>query len=71
VILVGSALSALWGGPDGTSGTPPSEPFLEWLAFLTGLVTSVPLILCGLGLLVSIAVSRTRGGAYGEAPAAY
>lgn len=71
LMLLGSVLFALWGGPDGTSGTPPSEPLLGWFAFLTGPVTSVPLILCGLGLLVNLSVPRARAGAYGKAPAAY
>ena len=71
VILAGFVLSALWGGPDATDSGSPSEPSLEWLAFLTVLVTSNPLILCGLGMLVSVVVSRTRGGPYEETPAAY
>jgi hypothetical protein len=62
VMLLGFVLSAFWGGPDGTGSSSPSEPLLEWLAFLTVLVTSVPLIPRGLGLLVSVVVSRARGG---------
>ena len=70
VALVGSVLSVFWGGSDGTGSVSSSESLLEWLALLTVLVTSVPLILCGLGLLVSVVVSRTRGGPYGRDPAA-
>ena len=70
LMLIGSVLFALWGGPGGSTGAPRTEPLLEWFAFLMGLLASVPVILCGLGLLVSIATSRTRGGAYGKAPAA-
>ncbi len=70
VMLVGSVLSIFWGGADGTGGSAPSGPLLEWFALLTVVVTSVPLIVCGLGLLVSVVVSRIRGGPYEEAPAA-
>jgi ABC-type spermidine/putrescine transport system permease subunit II len=70
VTLVGSVLSVFWGSSDATFGSAPSEPLLEWLASLTVLVMSVPPIVCGVGLLVSVVVSLTRGGPYEEAPAA-
>ena len=41
------------------------------LALLTVLVTTVPLIMCGLGLLINVVVSRTRRGSYDEASATY
>ncbi len=71
VMLVGFMLSVFWGVPDGTGSSSPSEPLLKSFAFLSVLVTSVPLILCGLGLLVSVAMSRIRGGPYEKTPAAY
>ena len=70
VILAGSVLSAFWRRADGTGSSSFSEPLLEWLALLTVVVTSVPLIVCGFGLLVSVVVSRKRGGPYEKAPAA-
>ena len=69
VALVGSVLSAFWGGSDGPRSSSPSGAPLEWFASLTVFVTSVPLILCGFGLLVSVVASRVRGGPYGETPA--
>ena len=71
VMLVGFVLSTLWRLPGETVGSSPSEPLIESLAVLTVLVTTVPLIMCGLGLLVSVVVSRTRGGPYEKAPATY
>ena len=71
VMLVGFVLSALWRLPDGTTSSSPSEPLIESLALLTVLVTTVPLIMCGLGLLVNVVVSRTRRGSYDEASATY
>jgi len=71
VMLVGFVLSAFWGVPDKSIGSSHSEPLIESLALLTVLVTTVPLIMCGLGLLVSVIVSRTRGGTYGRAPATH
>ena len=71
VMLLGFVLSDLWRLPDGTVDSSPSEPIIDSLSLMTVLVTTVPLIMCGLGLLVSVVMSRTRGGPYEKAPATY
>ncbi len=71
VMLVGFVLSAAWPVPNGASGSSHSRTFLESISILIVLTTSVPLIMCGLGLLFNVAVSQLRGEPYGRSPATH
>lgn len=66
VVVLGVVLTWALGNPE-TGSVPLAEPVLENLIGSALLVTSIPLVICGFGLLVNVAVSHLRGRSHGTA----
>lgn len=66
-MVLGVVLTWAFGNPE-TGSAPFAEPLFENLTRLALLVTSIPLVMCGLGLLVNVVISRMRSRSRGTAP---